>query len=174
MSLGAQAAGGTPFSAAASVPTEPRQARQAGSSPKTAAALRATVARIDFDLGLDGPAAAAAAARSPGGLSCCDREAALAPRVRLDAPALAEWFRQWAARTAEARDPSLRSAFLHPIEVSGDFVLGLTGSRMVMLGGKGHVSLFPYFVHSGKMPRHFDWMQECTSSSDSSSVPVLA
>ena len=57
---------------------------------------------------------------------------------------------------------------------------GFEGLHMITSGGKGHISLFPLhvlhgFVHPGKLPRHFDWTQECTSvipkNSTSSVIP---
>ena len=51
---------------------------------------------------------------------------------------------------AHARMPPaaalLPSAFLHPVVISGDFVLGL---HMIVLGGERHVSLFPLHVLNG-------------------------
>ena len=62
-----------------------------------------------------------------------------------------------------------RSAFLHPVETSGDFVLGFGFHDYYFGVGKAarfHISSTrPYmvFVHPGKMPRHFDRMHECIS-----------
>ena len=57
--------------------------------------------------------------------------------------------------------------FLHPVEMPEYFVLNF-GLHMHILGGKRHVFSFPLhvlhgFVRPGKVPRHFDWMQECPS-----------